>query len=76
MVYQHRPELAEEMVNNLDNDPARMRYKQRLLDHISSTKKIEQAHKDLESVDNLTLQEQVKFFEKQLDDSSMARDRL
>lgn len=68
MVYQHRPELAEEMVNNLDNDPARMRYKQRLLDHISSTKKIEQAHKDLESVDNLTLQEQVKFFEKQLDE--------
>lgn len=68
MVYQHRPELAEEMVNNLDNDPTRIRYKQRLLDHITSTKKLEQAHKKLESIDNLTLKEQVKFFEKQLDE--------
>ena len=68
MVYQHKPELAEQMVNDLDNDPARVRYKQRLLDHISSTKKLEQAHKELESVDNLTLKEQVRFFEKQLDE--------
>lgn len=68
MVYQHKPELAEQMVNNLDKDPARMRYKQRLLDHITSTKKLEQAHKDLDNIDNLTLEEQVKFFEKQLDE--------
>lgn len=56
------------MVNDLDNDPARVCYKQRLLDHISSTKKLEQAHKDLENIENLTLEEQIKFFEKQLNE--------
>ena len=68
MVYQHKPELAEQMVNDLDNDPARVCYKQRLLDHISSTKKLEKAHKDLENIENLTLKEQIKFFEKQLNE--------
>lgn len=68
MVYQHKPELAEQMINDLDNDPARVCYKQRLLDHISSTKKLEQAHKDLENIENLTLKEQIKFFEKQLNE--------
>lgn len=68
MVYQHKPEMAEQMVNNLDNDPARVRYKQHLLDHISSTRKLEQAHKNFQIVDGLTLEEQVKFFSKQLED--------
>ena len=73
MVYQHKPELAEEMVNNMDRDPARVQYKQRLLNHISSAKKLKQAHKDFDKDDfsrvyHLTLEEQLKFFEKRLDD--------
>lgn len=68
MVYQHKPELAEEMVNNLDKDPARVQYKNRLLTHISSAKKLKQAHDKLDSIDNLNSHEQVKFFTKQLDD--------
>ena len=67
MVYQHKPELAEEMIDNLDKDPARVQYKQRLLSHISSAKRLKNAHKKLDTVDNLTPSEQVKFFEKQLD---------
>ena len=67
MVYQHKPELAEEMVNNLDNDPARVQYKKRLLSHISSAKRLKQAHENLDTIDNLKRSEQVKFFSKQLD---------
>ena len=67
MVYQHKPELAEEMVNNLDKDPARVQYKNRLLSHISSAKKLKQAHDKLDTIDNLNRREQVKFFTKQLD---------
>lgn len=66
MLYQHKPELAEEMVNNLDKDPARVQYKNRLLRHITSAKKLKQAHEKLDSIDNLNTREQVKFFEKQL----------
>lgn len=73
MVYQHKPELAEEMVNNMDRDPARVQYKQRLLNHISSAKKLKQAHEDFDKDDfcrihRLSLEEQIKFFEKRLDD--------
>lgn len=67
MVYQHKPELAEDMVNNLDNDPARVQYKKRLLNHISSAKRLKQAHEKLDTIDNLKRNEQVKFFSKQLD---------
>lgn len=67
MVYQHKPDLAEEMVNNLDKDPARVQYKNRLLNHISSAKRLKQAHEKLEAIDKLKSNEQVKFFEKQLD---------
>ena len=73
MVYQHKPELAEEMVNNMDRDPARVQYKQRLLNRITSAKKLKQAHDNLDSddsvrIDQLSLVEQIKFFDKQLDD--------
>lgn len=67
VVYQHKPELAEEMVNNFDSDPARAQYKKRLLTHISSAKKLTQAHERLDTIDNLSHKEQVKFFSKQLD---------
>ena len=73
VVYQHKPELAEEMINNMDRDPARVQYKQRLLNHISSAKKLKQAHEnfgkdDCSVIYRLSLEEQIKFFEKRLDD--------
>lgn len=68
MVYQYKPEMAEDMVNNLDKDPARIQYKSRLLQHITSAKRIKQAHENLDTTDNLNTKEQVRFFSKQLDD--------
>lgn len=68
LVYQQKPELAEEMVNDLDNDPARIQYKQRLLRHISSEKKLRQAHEELDNLESLSSREQVSFFSKRLDD--------
>jgi hypothetical protein len=68
MIYQNEPELAEEMVDNIDDDPARISYKKRLQKHISSAKRLKEAHKELDDIDNLTSSEQVKFFRNQLDD--------
>lgn len=68
MAYQHDPELAEQLVDMLDNDPARMRYKRRLESHIASVKKLEQAKKDMTSIDNLNTNEQKEFFESRLSD--------
>ena len=68
MIYQNEPELAEEMVDNLDADPARISYKGRLKEHISSAKRLKKAHKELDDIEHLNSREQVKFFEKQLDD--------
>lgn len=67
VVYQHKPELAEEMIDNLDKDPARVQYKKSLQSHISSAKKLKAAHKNLDTINNLTIFEQVKFFETQHD---------
>lgn len=72
-VYQYSPALAEEMLNNLDKDPARIHYKKRLLQHISSRKKLETAHKEQDSIENLNHAEQLRFFSKQL--SNLASDK-
>lgn len=45
MVYQHKPELAEQLVKSLDQDPARLCYKNKLLQHIHSMNKISKATK-------------------------------
>lgn len=72
-VYQYSPTLAEQMLDNLDKDPARIHYKKRLLQHISSRKKLETAHKEQDSIENLNHEEQLKFFSKQL--SNLASDK-
>ena len=62
MAYQHNPELAGQLVDMLDKDPARLRYKRKLEKHIASVKKIEQAKKDMTSIEGLSKKEQCKFF--------------
>lgn len=66
MAYQHNPELAGQLVDMLDKDPARLRYKRKLEKHIASVKKLEQAKKDMASIEGLSKKEQCKFFETQL----------
>ena len=66
MAYQYNPELADQLVNMLDQDPARVRYKRKLERHIASVKKLDQAKKEMTSIDGLNRYEQKKFFETQL----------
>ena len=65
-VYQSNPSLAEEMLDYLDKDPARRHYKQKLIEHISSKKRLDQAQKDPVSINKLSKEEQLEFFEKQM----------
>ena len=67
-VYQSNPSLAEQMLDNIDKDPARTHYKRKLLEHISSKKRLEQAHKDQVSVEKLSKEEQLEFFAQQMAD--------
>lgn len=66
MAYQYKPEFAEQLINTLDKDPARIRYKQKLQQHILSVKKIESARKNMDTIDNLSPTEKSDFFETQL----------
>ena len=76
VVYQYKPDLAERMLEQLDKDPARMRYKSSLLEHICSKKKLDQAHKEQNSVVHLNREEQFRFFQKQLDDIASDRGQV
>lgn len=76
MAYQHKPELAEQLINTLDKDPARIRYKHKLQRHIVSVKKIEQAKKEMITIENLDKSEQVDFFETQLDNLVIGKGQL
>lgn len=67
MIYQHKPELAEQLVKSLDQDPARLCYKNKLLQHIHSMKKISKATKKLDTISSLDKEEQIRFFNKQLE---------
>lgn len=69
-IYQYKPELAEQFIENMDQDPARLQYKRRLQRHISSEKKLEKAGQELLSVDNLSLREQKTFFSRQYESLS------
>lgn len=75
-VYQYNSSLAEKMLDNLDNDPARMHYKQKLLEHISSKKKIEKVHKEQNSLEDLNRAEQLEFFREQVSDLACNKAQL
>lgn len=76
MAYQHKPELAEQLIGTLDKDPARIRYKHKLQRHITSVKKIEQAKKNMNTIENLDKFEQIDFFETQLNNLVTGKGQL
>ena len=63
MVYQYKPELAGQLVENIDTDPVRIHYKEKLKKYIESNKKLDKAKKEMKSLNDLNLEEQIKFFE-------------
>lgn len=67
LVRDHDAELAENMLEMVDDDPARLHYKKRLKDRMASNKKIEAARNDFGQVVRLTNDEQMRFFERQME---------
>ena len=65
-IHQYKPELAESIMVKLDQDPARVYNKRKLLSHLESVKRLEKAGKDITIVRVLSRDEQRKFFEERL----------
>lgn len=67
IVREHDEQLAYEMLDVVDKDPARSQYKKRLKKDIASNKKLDSARQDIKQVTALTNEEQIQFFERQLE---------
>ena len=78
LVRDHDEQLADTMLEMMDDDPARVQYKKRLRLRMQSNRKIEAAKNDLVQVSRLNNDEQVRFFEKQMEylvkNKTVARD--
>lgn len=78
LVRDHDEQLADTMLEMMDDDPARVQYKKRLRLRMQSNRKIEAAKNDLLQVSRLNNDEQVRFFEKQMEylvkNKTVARD--
>lgn len=67
LVRDHDEQLADAMLEMIDDDPARVQYKTRLNQRIASSKKIDAARADMKKVTRLNNSEQLRFFEKQME---------
>ena len=78
LVRDHDEQLADTMLEMVDDDPARVQYKKRLRLRMQSNRKIEAAKNDLMQVSRLNNDEQVRFFKKQMEylvkNKTVARD--
>lgn len=78
LVRDHDEQLADTMLEMVDDDPARVQYKKRLRLRMQSNRKIEAAKNDLVQVSRLNNDEQARFFEKQMEylvkNKTIARD--
>jgi hypothetical protein len=62
-IHQYKPELAESIMVKLDQDPARVYNKRKLMNHLESVKRLAKAGKEMNSIRDLDKDEQRKFFE-------------
>ena len=67
MVRDHDEDLADTMLELVDDDPARVQYKKKLQSRANTTKKLEAAKKDISQVARLNNDEQIQFFERQME---------
>lgn len=67
VINEHDSSLAEEMLENLDNDPSRVEYRKKLKKRITSTQRINSARNDLKQISALSSDEQIRFFNEQMD---------
>lgn len=68
IVYENDPQLADQLVDQVDRDQVRLHFKNRLKKHILSNKKINTAKDSLQEIPNLDREEQICFYKKQLTD--------
>lgn len=78
LVRDHDEQLADSMLEMVDDDPARVQYKKQLRLRMQSSRKIKAAKNDLLQVSRLNNEEQVRFFEMQMEclvkNKTIARD--
>lgn len=67
LVRDNDEQLADTLLESLDDDPARLQYKNKLRLRMQSMKKLEEAKKDLLQVNRLNPIEQERFFERQME---------
>lgn len=67
LVRDHDEDLADTMMEMVDDDPARMQYRKQLKLRMLSSKRIESARKDLNQIERLNNEEQMRFFDKQME---------
>lgn len=67
LVRDHDEQLADSMLEMVDDDPARVQYKKMLKLRAASSKKIEAAKNDLTQVKRLSNYEQIRFYDKQME---------
>ena len=67
LVRDYDEQLADNMLEMVDDDPARKQYKERLKLRMQSSRKLEEAKNDLSKVKRLTADEQVRFFDRQME---------
>ena len=72
-VREHDEQTAEEMLDMIDKDPARVSYKNRLRASKNKNNKLLSAKNDLSKVAYLSNEEQMQFFGKQMEDLIKAR---
>lgn len=67
LVRDHDEQLADTMLEMFDDDPARKQYQKRLKLRMQSSRKIEAAKSDLGQLARLNNDEQLRFFERQME---------
>ncbi len=67
LVRDHDEQLADAMLEKMDDDPARVQYQRRLRERAASNRKIEAAKNNLAEVKRLNNEEQMRFFGKQME---------
>lgn len=67
LIHETDEDLAKEVLEQFDNDPARIKYKQKLQKHIGEKQKIGSAQKDINQVISLSIDDQKEYFNKKIE---------
>lgn len=66
-ISEYDDKLAEDVLEMIDTDPARVQYKRRLKARLASSKRIRDAKNDFEQIGKLSEEEQIRFYDKQME---------